>query len=135
MILSEHTRRWAEVRLYQFCTGIYNYRNKTVDIYEVANTIALLGNADPNIIKKIINSMLNDTYYQATRRETILLAHLHSRKTSEIADYMEVSKQAINKYIRANLETFTPIPRCEIKEDQEIIKFLNALDSIKGIGI
>lgn len=135
MILSEHTRRWAEVRLYQFCSDIYKSRNKTIDIIETADMIAKLGGADTNIIKNIINRMLNDTYFQATQRETILLAHLHNRRDVEIADYLQITRQGVHKFIKTNLESFTPIPRCDLKEDQEIIKFLNALDTLKGIGI
>lgn len=135
MILSEHTRRWAEVRLYHFCQDTYNFRHKSIDIMEMAEAIAKYGGADVKTIKNVITRMLNDTYFQATERETILLAHLHNRRAVDIANYIGISRQSVHKFIRTNLETFTPIPRCEIREDQEIIKFLNALDSLKGIGI
>ena len=34
MILSEHERRWAEIRFYQYCVNVYAIRHKTIDIVE-----------------------------------------------------------------------------------------------------
>ena len=134
MILSEHTRRWAEIRFYQYCVNVYGIRHKTIDIVEYTETVCNLGDVNSKTIKKLINIMLNDTYYQSTKREVILLAHTHGYTDKQIAEELSMTKQGVNKYIKTNLESFTPLPRCGIDEDTELVKFIETLDKLKDVG-
>lgn len=134
MILSEYDRRWAEVRFYQYCTEMYKYRHQSIDILDYADAICLLGDIDSTAIKTLIRTMLNDTYYQATKREIILLGEKEGLSTVQLGKYLGVSRQSISKYITTNKNLFTPLPRCSIDDDYLIIKFLNTLDKLKEIG-
>lgn len=134
MILSEYDRRWAEVRFYQFCIETYKSRHKTIDIINYADAICELGEANRNTIRKIIQTMLNDTYYQASKRDIMLLGHLKGLSTVQIGTYLGMTRQGVSKYIKSNLDMYTPLPRCGIDEDCEIIKFLHTLDKINNIG-
>ena len=78
--------------------------------------------------------MLNDTYYQATKREIILLGEIEGMSTVQIGKYLNMTRQGINKYIKTHKDLFSPLPRCSIDDDYEIIKFLNTLDRISTIG-
>lgn len=134
MILSEHERRWAEIRFYQYCVNVYAIRHKTIDIVEYTETVCNLGDANSKTVKKLIGVMLNDTYYQSTRREIILLAHMHGYSDKRIAEELNMTKQGVNKYIHQNLKSFTPLPRCGIDEDTELVKFIETLDKLETIG-
>ena len=134
MILSEYDRRWAEVRFYQFCSETYQTRRKTIDIINYADAICDLGDADKKQIRKIIQTMLNDTYYQSTKRDVILLSHLKGLSSVQIAEYLDMTRQGVRKYINTNLELYTPLPRCGIDEDCEIVKFLQTLDRLNKVG-
>ena len=134
MILSEFDRRWAEIRLYQFCTETYALRQQSIDIFDYTDAICKLGDIDATTIKLIIRTMLSDTYYQASKREIILIGTLKGMSTVELGKYLNMTRQGVNKYVRTNLDTFTPLPRCTIDDDHEIIKFLQTLDKLKEIG-
>lgn len=134
MILSEYDRRWAEVRFYQYCTEMYEYRHQAIDILDYADMICKLGDVDSITIKTLIRTMLNDTYYQATKREIILLGEVEGLSTVQIGHYLNMTRQGISKYINTHKELFSPLPRCSIDDDYEIIKFLNTLDKIRDIG-
>lgn len=134
MILSEYGRRWAEVRFYQFLVETYELRHKSIDIVNIADTICELGDANPNRIRALMNTMLNDTYYRPSKREIILLGKKEGMSTLQIADYMKTSRQAIAQYIKRNDDIFSPLPRCQIDDDYEIVKFLQTLEKIHGIG-
>ncbi|MBP5244518.1 MAG: hypothetical protein J6Z28_07360 [Succinivibrio sp.] len=134
MILSEYDRRWAEIRLYQFCVDVYKIRQQSIDIFECVNIICDLGNIDPNEIKTIIRLMLGDTYYQATKREIIMIGTVKGLAANNMAKYLDMSRQGITQFIERNKDMFTPLPRLSIDDDQLIIKFLKTLDKLKDIG-
>ena len=134
MILSEYDRRWVEVRFYQFISETYELRHKSIDILTYADAICEIGSLDKQKIKQIIRTMISDTYYQSTKRELILLAHIKGLTTVQIANYIGITRQGVSKFIKSNLDNYTPLPRCGIDEDCEIIKFLQTLDSLQNIG-
>lgn len=134
MILSEYDRRWVEVRFYQFCAETYKIRRKTIDIINYADAICDLGDADKNRIRKLIQTMLNDTYYQSSKRDIILLSHIKGLSSVQIAEYLNMTRQGVRKYINNNLELYTPLPRCGIDDDYEIVKFLKTLDNLNSAG-
>lgn len=134
MILSEYDRRWAELRMYQFCAETYEIRHKSIDILNYADTICEIGNIDAKPIKTIIRTMLTDTYYQSSKRDIILCGYKRGISTSKLGDYLGMTRQGIRKYINANLDNYTPIPRCGIDEDHKIVEFLNILDRVSKVG-
>lgn len=134
MILSEHERRWVEVQFHQYCADVYAVRNKSIDIIDFSESVCALGEANPKVIRNVIGRMLNDTYYQSTKRDIILLAHLHGKDNAYIGKLISMSRQGVSKYIKANLDGYTPLPRCGIDEDTEIYKFIKTLEKIKHLG-
>ena len=78
MILSEYDRRWAEIRLYQFCLEIYEVRQQSIDIFDYIDFICSMGDINKPTIKALTRTMLNDSYYTPSRREIILLGHLNN---------------------------------------------------------
>lgn len=134
MILSEHDRRWAEIRLYQFCTDVYQIRQKSMDIIDVVNLICDIYDIDAEKLKPIIRVMLSDTYYQSTKREIILLGTAMKIPANQIGSYLGMSRQGVAQYIERNKELFMPMPRCNIEDDHLIIDFMKAADDFKKIG-
>lgn len=134
MILSEYDRRWAEIRLYQFCLDVYKIRNQSIDIFDCINMICDLGDINASLIKPIVQTMLSDTYYQASKREIILLANAKGLAANYIGKQIGMSRQGVTQYIERNKDTFTPLPRCSIDDDHLIIKFLQTLDKLRKLG-
>ena len=137
MIISEHERRWIEICFYQFCIGMYSIRQKSIDMIDMADAICLLADIDNNKIRMLINQMMHDTYYTPTKREIILIAHLKGYSSSEINQMLEkkITRQGINKFIKENLKSFVPIPRCEVEDDRLLYKFIMTFNKVKNIGI
>lgn len=134
MILTEYDRRWAEIRLYQFCMDVYKIRQQTIDIFDCINMICDFGNINANELKPLVQVMLRDTYYQASKREIIMIGNKKGLAANNIAKYIGMSRQGVTQYLERNQETFTPLPRCSIDNDHLIIKFLQTLDKLKEIG-
>ena len=134
MILSEYDRRWAEIRLYTFCIKVYELRNKSIDIMDMVELVCSIGDIDQSKIKPIIQAMLSDTYYQATRREIILIGTAKGISANQLGKYLEISRQGVTQYIDRNKELFTPLPRCNIEDDYAIINFLKSLEKIIDTG-
>ncbi len=133
MILSEYDRRWAEIRLYRFCLGIFELRNKSIDIIDSIDHICNLGDLDASKIKPIVQCMMNDTYYQTSRREMVLIGHAKGLGPTELGKFVGMTRQGIDQYIKRNQELFTPIPRCNLEADYEIVKFLKVLDKVSEV--
>lgn len=134
MILSEYDRRWTEIRLYQFCLDVYKWRQQSIDIFDCVDLICDLGNIDASKLKPLIQVMLNDTYYQATRREIIMIGHAKGLSANKIAGYLDTHRQTVQQYLNRNDELFTPLPRCSIENDNLINDFLKVLDKLKDLG-
>lgn len=105
-----------------------------MDIINYAETICGLGEANWQTIRTAIQTMMNDTYYQASRRELIILASMKGLSTVQIGNYLSMTRQGISKYLNTHKETFTPLPRCGIDVDCELVKFLQTLDQMQNIG-
>lgn len=134
MILSEYDRRWAEIRLYQFCMDIYQIRQQSIDIIDIINMVCDLKDIDTNKIKPIVQAMLSDVYYQPSKREIILLGTAKKISANKLGKYIGMSRQGVAQYIGRNKEMFNPIPRFNIDDDHNIIAFMESVDTLKKIG-
>ena len=134
MILSEYDRRWAEIRLYQYCLEIYNFRHQSIDIFDCIDLICDFADLEKTDIKILAQNFLSDTYYKPTKREIILIGEIKGLSTVQIGDYLEMSRQGINKFIKKHKDTFTPLPRGNIEDDYKIVKFLQTLDKFRQLG-
>lgn len=134
MILSEYDRRWAEIRLYQYCVEIYKIRHQSIDIFDYTDLICGYCDLNKTEIKTLIQTMLSDTYYKASKREIILIGNVKGLSTVQLGNYLNMTRQGVSKYIKTNEATFTPLPRCNIEDDHKIIKFLDMLDQLRNVG-
>ena len=134
MILSEYDRRWAEIRLYQFCLDVYKWRQQSIDIFDCVDLICDLGGVDKSKLKPLIQSMLSDTYYQATKREIMMIGHAKGIAANKLAKYVDMTRQGVQQFLARNEGLFTPLPRCSLDNDYLIIDFLKTLDKLKELG-
>jgi hypothetical protein len=134
MILSEYDRRWAEIRLYQFCIEVYQVRHQSIDIFDYTDLICDFGNISKTDIKTLIQVFLSDPYYKASRREIIIIGDIKGLSTVQLGNYLNMTRQGISKYLKTNKDLFTPLPRCSVEDDRKIITFLNTLDKLRSIG-
>lgn len=133
MILSEYDRRWAEIRLYRYCLGIFSLRNRSIDIIDSIDHVCALGDMDATRIRPIVQNMMHDTYYQTSKREMILIGHAKGLQPTVLGKFVGMTRQGVDQYIKRNQELFTPIPRCNLEDDYSIIEFLKILDRITEV--
>ena len=93
-----------------------------------------MADINSNDIKVLAQAFLSDTYYKATRREIIIIGNTVGITSSQLGSYLDMTRQGVNKYLRTNKTTFTPIPRCNIEDDYKIVTFLKALDKFRQLG-
>lgn len=135
MILSDHTRRWLEVRFYYFCLDIFHIRKNMLDVVYSIEAVAQIGDVDLKQLKLISGKMLGEPHFLPTQNELILLAHMHKVKTKQIADYVNKSPNHIYKIIQAKMPTYAPYPLLSVHEDEVIKDFLELLDIFRRAGI
>ncbi len=134
MILSEYDRRWAEIRIYRYCIDVYKIRQRSMDIFDCVGMICEFGEIDTHQLKPLLQTMLNDTYYQPSKREIIMIGTAKGYSANYLSKHVGMSRQGVTQFIERNKDTFTPLPRCGLDDDYLILKFLQTLEKIRKIG-
>lgn len=135
MILSEHERRWHEVKLYHMVLDLYAIREKWIDVVDMIEAICLLGNVKTKTLKKVVNSMMNDPLNRPFKREIVLLAHLQGYSDGKIAKYVDMTRQGARKIINTQLNDYRPVPRFSVEDDYEIKNFLETFEKLRNVGL
>ena len=135
MILNDLTRRWYEIKFYYDCLDVYHIRNDMLDVMGIIEAIAQIGKLNTITIKQLAGKMISDPYYLPLQDELILLCAIQNYTQKEIAKLTGRSQQTISYIIRTKKDIYTPYPRFDIDEDNEIVKFLDLLEVFKKVGI
>lgn len=135
MILTDFKRRWAEIRFYYFCYDIYKIKKNMLDVVYVIEAISQIGTFKVSQIKTIAGKMLSDPYYMPVENEMIMAAYINEYSMSAIAKYLHKSRQTIYDAIKRCENKFAFIPKCDIDEDEQLVKFLDLLDLLKKAGL
>lgn len=135
MILNDHTRRWYEVKFYYYCLDVYHIRKDMLDVMGIIEAIAQIGKFNTITIKQLAGKMISDPYYLPLQDELILLCAIQNYTHKEIAKLTGKSQSTIARIIRTKASIYTPYPRLDIDEDNELGKFLDLLDIFKKAGI
>ena len=135
MILNDHTRRWYEVKFYYFCLDVYHIRKDMLDVMGIIEAIAQIGKFNTITIKQLAGKMISDPYYLPLQDELILLCAIQNYTHKEIAKLTGKSPSTIARIIGKKASIYTPYPRLDIDEDNELGKFLDLVDIFKKAGI
>ncbi len=135
MILNDLTRRWYEIKFYYYCLDVYHIRNDMLDVMGIIEAIAQIGKLNTITIKQLAGKMISDPYYLPLKDELILLCAMQNYTQKEIAKLTGRSQQTISYIIRTKKDIYTPYPRFDIDEDNEITKFLDLIEVFKKVGI
>lgn len=135
MILSEHQRRWDEIRMYYFIKDMFNLHHNTLDLTATADAICDVGKVDKGKIRTVIAKMLNDPYFIPYKSEIYVLAKQLDYPMTRVAERMGTTRQAANQNAIRNIPKYEPYPRYEIDENQEMHKFLETLDTLRKVGL
>ena len=135
MILSEHQRRWDEIRMYYFIRDAYDINKNTVDLMTLSDAICSVGKVNTGIIRNVIMKMLNDPYFIPYKSEIYVLSKQLGYPMTKVAKRMGTTQQAANQNALRNLKNYEPYPRYEIDENQEIHKFLDTVDTLRKVGL
>ena len=135
MILNDLTRRWYEVKFYYYCLDVYHIRKDMLDVMGIVEAIAQIGKFNTITIKQLAGKMISDPYYLPLKDELILLCAIQNYTQKEIAKLTGKSQQTISRIIKTKAKIYTPFPRFDIDEDNEIVKFLDLVDIFKKVGI
>lgn len=135
MILTDFKRRWAEIRFYYFCYDIYKIKKNMLDVVYVVEAISQIGTFKVSQIKTIAGKMLSDPYYMPVENEMIMAAYINEYPMANIAAYLHKTRQYVYKVVNRDKEKFAFIPKCDIDEDEQLVKFLDLLDLLKKAGL
>ena len=135
MILNDFTRRWYEVKFYYYCLDVYHIRKDMLDVMGIIEAIAQIGKINTITIKRLAGKMISDPYYLPLKDELILLCAMQNYTQKEIVKLTGRSQQTISYIIRTKKDIYTPYPRLDIDEDNELGKFLDLLAIFKKVGI
>ena len=135
MILTDFHRRWAEIRFYYFCYDIYKIKKDLLDVVYLVESISEIGRCKTSVIKTVAGKMLSDPYYMPLENEMILAAHKNDYPLQAIATYLEKPRQNIYRIVNRDKNKFAFIPKCGIDEDEQLVKFLEILDTFKKAGL
>lgn len=135
MILNDLTRRWYEVKFYYYCLDVYHIRKDMLDVMGIIEAIAQIGKFNTIKIKQLAGKLISDPYYLPLQDELILLCAIQNYTQKEIAKLTGRSQQTISYIIRTKKDIYTPYPRFDIDEDNEIAKFLDLIEVFKKVGI
>jgi hypothetical protein len=136
MILSEHTRRWAEIQFYYFCLDVYHIKNNMIDVVLLIEVISQIGNLNFKMLKTIAAKIIGDPIYLPHRDEAVSLAHLMKMSQRQIAETFGVSKTTVNTILNSERNrVHVPFPQLELAEDEEIYKFNQIFSQIKKAGL
>lgn len=135
MILTDPKRRWAEIRFYLFCYDIFQERKDMMDIVYCIEAMAQLNTFKQRPVKSAAGKLLGDPYYVPLRDEVIILANKNGMSQRDLAKKFKLTPMQINRIIKNKQDVFSYNPQLDIDEDEQIIKFLDALDIIKKAGI
>ena len=79
--------------------------------------------------------MLSDPYYMPVENEMIMAAYINEYPMANIAAYLHKTRQYVYKVVNRDKEKFAFIPKCDIDEDEQLVKFLDLLDLLKKAGL
>lgn len=135
MILTDFHRRWVEIRFYYFCYDIYKIRKDLLDVVYLVESISQIGTCKTSVLKTVAGKMLSDPYYMPLENEMIMAAYKNDYPMQAIASYLNKTRQAIYKIVNRDKDKFAFIPKCDIDEDEQLVKFLETLDKFKKAGL
>ena len=106
-----------------------------LDVVYAVETISQIGTFKVSMLKTIAGKMLSDPYYMPVENEMIMAAYTNEYSLAAIAKYLHKSRQYIYNVIHRCENKFAFIPKCEINEDEQLVKFLDLLDIFKKAGL
>lgn len=106
-----------------------------LDVVYAVETISQIGTFKVSLLKTIAGKMLSDPYYMPVENEMIMAAHMNEYSIAALSKYLHKSRQTIYDVIKRCENKFAFIPKCEINEDEQLVKFLELLDTFKKAGL
>lgn len=106
-----------------------------LDVVLTIEALAQLNNNSMKELKATAGIMISDPYFLPTTEEVIILGNKHDLSVKNIASKLKKTKQAIYKCLKEKKDSFLPIPKCTVKEAEQIKKFFETLETLKKAGI
>ena len=136
MILSEHTRRWAEIRFYYICLDLYHIRHNMMDVILTIEVVSQIAETDFKLLKVIAGRMMGDPTYLPHRDEIVSLAFAMKMSKTDIHKLFNVARSTIDTILNSERNRIhVPFPMFDIREDDEMYKFCETFDKLKKAGI
>ena len=66
--------RWIEIQFYYICSDILNLRNNIMDVMDIIDSLAFVGNYNAEQTKQLANEILSTIRFKPTREEFCLIS-------------------------------------------------------------
>lgn len=136
MILSEHKRRWAEIKFYYICLDLYHIRHNMMDVILMIEVVSQIAETNFKTLKIVASKMMGDPTYLPHRDEVVSLAFAMKMSKTDISKLFEISRSTVNTILNSERNRIhIPFPQFEINEDEEMYKFCEIYDEVKKAGV
>lgn len=133
MILTDSVQRWTEIEFYYFCFDIYQLNKDMMDVVNAIEAISQIGQINIGTLKRAAAKMLSDPYYLPILEEVVILGNQNGIPPKELAEEVGKSKATISRMISKS-DLFSPRPKLEPFEDEQIYKYMELLKRFKKAG-
>ena len=134
--MTNEDRRWVEIRFYYAVSDIVDLKKDMYMALEFIDTLLIFDSFNPTLIKQYAVQCLQSAWIRPSREETVILGKKYKRPIKTIKDRLRIHNRTLYMTLeRHSDDGFFFLPKLELHQHEEIIKFLSALDKVKGLGI
>lgn len=130
------TRRWAEIKFFKFCKGIYSINRSLIDVSDVVQVYARISGLKEAEIKTLAMEVLSEEHRYSSDTEAIFCGNAMGMSQTIIAETLGISRQTVYRKIKKgnnNIQSFSP--RYPKETSLKLMKLLQTIEKIQKAGI
>jgi len=128
--------RWAEVQFYYICSDILALRNNIMDVMDIIDSLAFLGEYDATQTKQLANEILSTIRFTPTREEFCLICREFNMPVNDIKQRTGIHNKTLYEMFDKNkADPRFYYPRLTEHKIQTAEKFVAVFQKFKKVGL
>jgi hypothetical protein len=128
--------RWTEIQFYYICSDTLKIRNNIMDVMEMIDHLAIIGNYSPEQIKPLAQEVIASHRYRPSKEELVLLCHMHGVPINHIKNRLQMLNRTLYNIIADNEKDPRMFyPRFRPEQGELITKFIDAFNIFRKVGL